>query len=426
MYSTTQRILKLGPVALLAAVVSSPLAAQSREFPGSRFAFAFTEMDEARDLMQSGINLFDGGKYTEAMDRFRQVLQKYPRNQVASRCSYMLMLSLEKLNKIPDALAQVESFKKSYSRTEWADDVEEFRIRVTNQVPQSLMVSVAQTPTPSALPLAPLPPGQVRASTPAAPVVGVISGQVPGTTPTPAPPGRPAKPEDNPEVRLQLEILRVLFENNADRAIEIATDRLRSDPTDVVVLSSLYMVAQSRSDKAIPMLVTLAKGSPDSRTRRDAIQWIGRSRGEKDALADILVGLVPSMTGEEDSSAIAYALSQVNTPKAYDALATMARDKTKIERLRLDAVRSIGDARLTNRVTLLEDIYKSSMDNVRIRRTVVAYLNHGKEPQVVTVLSNIVSTDPDLSVRTSAVQNLSNIKTPEAFKALESFLMKKP
>src|SRR5262245_7858015 len=110
MYSTTQRILTLGPVALLAAVVSSPLAAQSREFPGSRFASSFAEMDEARDLMVSGINLFDAGKYTEAMDRFRQVLRKYPRNQVASRSSYMLMLSLEKLNKVPEALEQVESF----------------------------------------------------------------------------------------------------------------------------------------------------------------------------------------------------------------------------------------------------------------------------------------------------------------------------
>jgi HEAT repeat protein len=175
----------------------------------------------------------------------------------------------------------------------------------------------------------------------------------------------------------------------------------------------------------MPLLITLAK-SPDSKTRRDAIGWIGRSRGEKDAIADILVSLVPAMTGEEDSSAIAYALAQVNTPKAYDALASMARDKSKPERLRLSAVQSIGDAKLTNRVTLLEDIYKASSDNTRIRRTVAGALTHGKEPQVVTVLSNIATSDPDTNVKITAVNYLGQIKSPEALKALEMLLQKKP
>jgi HEAT repeat protein len=224
---------------------------------------------------------------------------------------------------------------------------------------------------------------------------------------------------------LQLEVLRVLFENNPDRAIEISTDRLRSDPADIVVLSSLHMVAQSRSDRAMPLLVTLAK-SPDSKTRRDAVGWIGRARGEKDSIADILVSLVPAMTGEEDSSAIAYALAQVNTPKAYDALASMARDKSKPERLRQSAVQSIGEAKLTNRVTLLEDIYKASSDNVRVRRTVIGSLTRGKEPQVVTILSNIATSDPDTNVKIAAVNYLGQIKTPEALKALENLLQKKP
>ena len=78
---------------------------------------------------------------------------------------------------------------------------------------------------------------------------------------------------DNPEVRLQLEVLRVLFENNPDRAIEISTDRLRTDPSDIVVLSSLNMVAQSRSDKAMPLLVTLAKCRQQDPSRRRWLDW---------------------------------------------------------------------------------------------------------------------------------------------------------
>jgi HEAT repeat protein len=234
-----------------------------------------------------------------------------------------------------------------------------------------------------------------------------------------------AEAEEDPEIRLQQEALRVLFENNADSAIQIATDRLKADPSDLVILSSLNMVANSRSEKALPLLITLAKTAPESRTRRDAINWIGRARGEKDAIADILVGLVPSMTGDEDSSAIAYSLRQLNTPKAFDALAAMAKDRSKQERLRLDAVSSIGDARLTNRVTLLEEIYRASGDNVRIRRRVLDAYARGKEPQVVPALVSVATTDSDVNVRISAVHYLGQVKTPEAIAALENLLKKK-
>ena len=45
---------------------------------------------------------------------------------------------------------------------------------------------------------------------------------------------------------LQQEVLRELFVNNADRAIEISSERLKSDPGDQVVLSSLYLFANSK------------------------------------------------------------------------------------------------------------------------------------------------------------------------------------
>ena len=57
----------------------------------------------------------------------------------------------------------------------------------------------------------------------------------------------------DPEVSLQQEIMRAVFFNNSDRAIEIATERLKSDPSDPVVLSNLFMVASSLSAKALPM-----------------------------------------------------------------------------------------------------------------------------------------------------------------------------
>ena len=221
------------------------------------------------------------------------------------------------------------------------------------------------------------------------------------------------------------EALRVLFENNPDRAIEIAGERLKADPHDELVLSSLHLFANSKSDKALPMLVSVAKTSTDPKARRDAVYWISRSRGEKDAITDILIGFVPSMTSDEDSSAVLYALSQVNTPKAYDALANMARDKNRAENVRLTAIQRLAETRLPNRVSLLDEIYKAATDNPKIRRQAVASLGRARDPEVVSILSGVANNDSDIGVRTTAVNYLGQIKTPEAQKALEDFLLKK-
>lgn len=231
---------------------------------------------------------------------------------------------------------------------------------------------------------------------------------------------------ENPELTVEREALRVLFESNPDRATEIASERLKNDPNDELVLSSLNLFANSKSDKAFAMLVSIAKTSPDPKGRRDAVYWISRSRSDnKDAITDLLIGLVPSMTSDEDSNAVLYALSQVNTPKAYDALAGMARDKNRPENVRLAAIQRLGETRLPNRVNLLDDIYKSSSDDVRVRRQVVSVLGRGKEPEVVNILAGIAANDSDFTVRTAAVNSIGQIKTPEAQKALEDFLLKK-
>jgi HEAT repeat protein len=103
----------------------------------------------------------------------------------------------------------------------------------------------------------------------------------------------------------------------------------------------------------------------------------------------------------------------------------MARDKNKPERLRLDAVRRIGESKLPNRVTLLEEIYKGNMENLRLRRQVTNLLGFIKDAQAVNVLANIAAGDPEFAVRSSAVQQLGQMRTPEAMKALEDYLMKR-
>ncbi len=420
MNSKTNWLIKVGTAGLMLAFSGAPLTAQRIEIPYAGFAFTSEQRDAARGLHNEGVNLYENGKYGDAEKKFREVVQKFKNGGNADRSDYYLIRTLIKLNKVQDAISEMNAFEKEFPKSVWLKDVREEQIRLTKEIPAGMTFTIV--PAPPAPPQPPQPP-QAPMQPPQPPTRG---GRLPGMGVGIGGVARAPRADENPEVSLQREVLRVLFDNSPDRALEIAADRLKADPADPVVLSSLYMVAQSRSDKALPLLVTLARTSTDSRMRREALNWIGRARGDKDAIADILVGLVPFMNSDEDAGVLAFALGQLNNAKTFDALASMARDKNKSDRLRLNAIQAIGDSRLANRVALLDEIYKANMDNSRIRRQVVNFITHGKDPQVVDILARIAQNDPDIAVRRDAVNFLGQVKTPEAMKALESLLTKKP
>ena len=103
------------------------------------------------------------------------------------------------------------------------------------------------------------------------------------------------------------------------------------------------------------------------------------------------MGLLPGKN-EDDGNAITFALSQIRTEKAYNALAGIVTDKSRSEKLREDALVALGQ-------------------------------NH--DPRTVTILSNIATGDSDMRFRTEAVTWLGQIQSPEATQVLENLLRKK-
>src|SRR5262249_59152513 len=123
----------------------------------------------------------------------------------------------------------------------------------------------------------------------------------------------------------QQEVMRVFFRSDADRALQIAMERLKTDMADPVVLSTLDAVAQSASANALPFLLDVAKNSPNIRARKDAIFWMSQSRGNKDALVDTLTGFLPTMP-DDDADAVTFSLGQVPTETALNTPAATSRD----------------------------------------------------------------------------------------------------
>jgi tetratricopeptide (TPR) repeat protein len=410
MYSNTKWILKLTLSAFAIFGIASAASAQVRIITQS-----LLPPDEARDIFIAGQRSYDEGRFTDAESRFREVIRRFPKNQIADRADYYLIRTLAQTGKRTEALSLIDTFAKQYPKSSWQNDILELRIQLTNQVPQTAeRILLPPAPAPRAVP-------QVYVT----------------TAPLPAPPAPPVPPvppapfgiftqvqNSDPEISLQQEIMRAMFQSNGDRAIEIATERLKANPGDPVVLSSMNMIASSRSAQAMPMLISIAKSSTNQRARRDAIFWLGQSRTDKDAVVDTLVGLLPSLS-EEDSESVTYSLGQIRTDKSTNALATIARDKGKNDKVRNSAVHWIGQMRVANRIPLLEDIYKNSMDNSKIRTQVAFALSQTREPQAITILGNMASSDPDIEVRKQAVFWLGQSRSPEAGQQLERLLQKK-
>jgi len=414
MYSNVKWISNFMSVVFITLVLSSGASAQIRVYLPAQ---SFLPPDEARDIYNAGKALYDESRYADAENKFREVVRRFPRNPITDRADYWLIRTLAQLGKRTDALNRIDAFAKQYPKSPWLDDVQEFRIQLTNQIPpRAERILLTSSPAPAA---PPAPPNPFAGSQ------GVAIPPIPPLPPLPfVSVDWTGFQTADPEISLQQEVLRALFHNNVDHAIEIATERLKVNPADPVVLASLNLVASSRSAQAMSMLLGIVKSSSNAKARRDAIYWLGQSRGDRDAIVDTLTGLLPSLS-DDDSEAVTFSLSQIRTEKSLNALATLARDKSKNEKVRNNAVFWIAQSRVPNRVGLLEDIYKNSMDNAKIRQQVMFALSQTREPQAVTIMGNVAQNDPDIEVRKQAVFWLGQSRSPEANQALEKLLQKK-
>jgi tetratricopeptide (TPR) repeat protein len=375
------------PAALVALTLATAAEAQVGMRPR-----AFVAPDEARDIFNAGQHFYDESRFSEAENKFREVVRRFPGNPITDRADYYLIRTLASLGKRGEALGRINSFAKQYPRSRWQDDVQELRIQLTNQVPpraEAILLGNVQSPTPApfsqpaGLPRAPMPPA-------------------PGPTPRFS-----VQFQFDPEISLQREMMTAFFRSNIDRALEIANERLKADPADPVVLSSLHVLASSKSVQALSMLTGIAKNSPSPRARRDAIFWLGQARSDSDSIVDTIVGLLPALT-DDDMDAVTYALGRVPSEKALTALTSIARDKNKSEKARNNAVYWIGQSGIGNRVGMLEDVYKNSMDNSRIRQQVMFTLIRTGDNRAVIFVGNVASSDPDIEVRKQAVSILGS------------------
>ena len=326
--------------------------------------------DPARDLFNEGQRLYDQYRYGDAERTFRQVTERYPRSSVADRAEYYLIRTLRQTGKTADALNHINSFRKTYPNSTWNLDVEEEKMEITNQIPpaaQAILIRQGVAPVQSVAP---------HPTAPRPPTIAI----------------RPVEIQKlDPQISFLQEAMRVMFRNDASRALQIASERLKADMADPVVISSMSILVSNASVQSLPILVEIAKNSPNMRARKDAAYWMTRVNSDKDTVVDTLMGLLPTLT-DDNTDGVTYALGQIRTEKSFNALAGIVTDRTRSEKVRAQALAALGQAH---------------------------------DARTVGLLGSIANGESDLPLRIEALRWLGQIRSPEATQVFEKILLKK-
>ena len=325
--------------------------------------------DPARDLFNEGQRFYDQSRYSDAERTFRQVTERYPKSYIADRAEYYLIRTLHQTGKTVEALNHINSFRNTYPNSTWNQDVEEERMEITNQVPAAAQaILIRQGVAPQRVPPRPVAPRPVP----------------------PRPPDIAVRPIEIQNFDLQIsflqEAMRVMFRTDVSRALQIASERLKADMADPVVISSMSILVTNASAQGLPILVEIAKNSPDMRARKDAAYWMTRVNSDKDRIVDTLMGLLVT---DDNTDGVTYALGQIRTEKSFNALAGIVTDKSRSEKVRTQALVALGQAH---------------------------------DPRTVALLANIANGDSEL--RTEALRWLGQIRSPEAMQVLENLKKK--
>jgi hypothetical protein len=362
---------------------------------------------EARKLFIEGRDLQDDGKFADAEKKFREALTKYPKADQSDRTAYYLIATLVRLGRAADARNEIDTFRKNYPQSTWKSDVDEkaLTLGATANTPFGYYVRSPFGTEPN---LHIVSPGETHL------LSNGLNTWQPGVT-TWNTTGSPFVLHIGSST-LESELLRLILEKDAERGIEVARERLKTDPADPAVISNLGTIANSSSAQALPFLMGLVTSSTSNpNAKSQALFWATRRTGDKDQMAKALMDMLSGPNGKETETVVADVLNRVSTIERRNAL-TMITESQNAER-----------------VNLLDRLYRAGGAPVRldIVRAVgqmpqgTAASAQGMDRRVLTLLTDAAQNDKDTSVRRTAIQALATRKDVDV-KTLESLLRSIP
>lgn len=308
---------------------------------------------------ESGKQALDNHNYDKAVEIFDKVIDSKNPSARADGAYYWKAYALNKLGKRDEALAALAQLSKQFPQSGWVNDA------------KALQAEVQQAK------------------------------------------GQPVSPENQADEDLRLYAINALMNSDADRAVPLVEGVLNNPKMSPKLKErALFVLAQSKTDKAHEIVGRYAKGASNPDLQLIAVQYLGtfRSAESRQLLADVY-------KSSNDLNVKRSVLRSFEMSRDFEHLAGIARSEQNVE-LRSEAIRQLGNLRDEQTVPTLVAIYGSESDKNTKREILNSLANQGAVKQLIECARK--ESDPEL--KRDAVRRLSQMKSKEALDYLAELL----
>ena len=317
------------PLSARLAVAASP-AATDRAFATLPRA-AWAQQDSGDSLYRAGRQLLNRGRYGEAADRFRELINRYPRSSYRPDAYYWAAFALYRtgddanLHRAADLLQTQAS---SYPRAATRGDGDALLARLYGELARRGDSDAAQW---------------VQAH--------ATAGAAPDTTHATA--AVCPSEDDDPRVAA----MNALMQMDAANAVPVIQRVLtRRDPCSVELRRrAVFVLSQKRSDQTEDILLSVARSDPDADVRGQAVFWLSQVGSEKAVSA--LDSIMRSSNDADLRDKAIFALSQIRSPRTAQVLRDYAAREDAPEETREKAVFWLGQQHGGDNAAFLRDLY---------------------------------------------------------------------
>jgi len=340
-------------LALLCALAAAPAEAraQAREML-NRLAQSTSNTDGAYNAFVLGRTQLDEGKYDQAIDTFNNFIEAYPAHRNVDAAYYWLAYSFEKKNMLREADAALARFAERFPKSEWASDANKLKVKVKAKIdPQGANVPDGDT-------------------------------------------------------ELKIIALQALCQNDRARCSTLIAETLRSSSAPRVKEAAILLLGRYGGPEAVPTLIQMARSESDAKLRMRAIASLGRT-GDERAL-DVLreIALSPTYADESPADSAIHALREHESPRAVAALGEVIQNGRNL------AARQHAASLLSQRPgePVVDELFRlyDAVQDVQVRKYIVAGLGHRRSARAAARLVEIARTAGDLELRKTAVRAIPN------------------
>ena len=238
-------------------------------------------------ILREGRDLIEAQNWQRAADKFNEFIKGYPKDKDLDAALYWYGYALQKQGKTDEAASSLVRLINRFPSSSWRQDA------------QALLVTLGRK----------------------ADVDQALQ-------------------RDNCEIKILA--LQSLFQADEERAVGIVTEALRANPTPCqgFQTAAVSMLGAHGGQRAVPILLDVARTNPDIKLRLTAIKRLGEQKG--DQITDELIKIYDADRTREVRVQILRALVESRTPRGTAKVLEIARSGDDVQ-FRQAAIRYIGE-----------------------------------------------------------------------------------